>query len=228
MVLGDDRRSASPRSTGPPDGQHVGGLVVGVEAHVVVLAPVPVSPVISSWTANESSQSRPSAGRSRWTVVSRVPCGSRLMHHDHDVARGRPGSTARLLKTSTCVVVAAVDGDVAQLLQRRVRAPDLVEPGEVRRQRAALGRRRPPSRGSGSGTSPSRGTPRCPGLTATCSNSSKPAYTPQLGEPVAASTARILNAAGPPYCRNACRMSGVFTKKFGRIRWSVSCETSRR
>ena len=40
-----------------------------------------------------------------------------------------------------------------------------------------------------------------PGLTATCSNSSKPAYTPQLGLPVAASAARILNAAGPPYCR---------------------------
>ena len=51
--------------------------------------------------------------------------------------------------------------DVAQQLQRRVRAADLVEPGEVRRERAALASRRPPSRGSGSGTSRSRGTPRC-------------------------------------------------------------------
>ena len=37
-------------------------------------------------------------------------------------------------------------------------------------------------------------------------------------DPVAASTARILNAAGPPYWREAWRMSGVLTKKFGRIR----------
>ena len=36
------------------------------------------APVISSWTANVSPQSSPSAGRSRWTVVSRVACGSRL------------------------------------------------------------------------------------------------------------------------------------------------------
>ena len=36
------------------------------------------APVISSCTTNESSQSRPRAGRSRWTVVSRVACGSRL------------------------------------------------------------------------------------------------------------------------------------------------------
>ncbi len=67
-----------------------------------------------------------------------------------------------------------------------------------------------------------------PGLTATCSKSSYPAYTPQLGDDVAASAARILNAAGPPYWRKAWRMSGVFTKKFGRIRWSVSCDSSRR
>ena len=40
-----------------------------------------------------------------------------------------------------------------------------------------------------------------PGRTATCSNSSYPAYTPQLGDPVAASIARTLNAAGPPYWR---------------------------
>jgi hypothetical protein len=33
----------------------------------------------------------------------------------------------------------------------------------------------------------------------------------------AASTPRILNTGGPPYCSDACRMSGVFTKKFGRM-----------
>jgi hypothetical protein len=61
-----------------------------------------------------------------------------------------------------------------------------------------------------------------PGRTATCSQSSNPAYTPQLGELVAASAARILNAGGPPYWRKAWRMSGVLTKKFGRSRWSDS------
>ncbi len=37
-----------------------------------------------------------------------------------------------------------------------------------------------------------------------------------MGLAVAASAARILNAGGPPYCRNSVRMSGVLTKKFGR------------
>ena len=41
-----------------------------------------------------------------------------------------------------------------------------------------------------------------------------------------ASTARSLNAAGPPYCRNSCRMSGVFGQKFGRMYAAGSPDSS--
>ena len=34
---------------------------------------------------------------------------------------------------------------------------------------------------------------------------------------MAASVARMAKPAGPPYCRYSGRMSGVFTKKFGRM-----------
>jgi hypothetical protein len=52
---------------------------------------------------------------------------------------------------------------------------------------------------------------------ATCSNSSNPAYIPQDGVRVLASTALILNIGGPPYWSEACRMSGVFGQKLGRM-----------
>ena len=52
--------------------------MAGVEPDVVVLAPAPVLAGDLVVDGEESCQSRPSAGRSRWTIVSRVPCGSRL------------------------------------------------------------------------------------------------------------------------------------------------------
>ena len=39
---------------------------------------------------------------------------------------------------------------------------------------------------------------------------------PQVGDSVAASTARMVKAAGLPDCRKVGLMSGVLTKKFGR------------
>ena len=48
------------------------------------------------------------------------------------------------------------------------------------------------------------------------SNSSNPEYTPQLGDIVAASIARIANAAGGPSRSGPARMSGVFGHRFGR------------
>ena len=39
---------------------------------------------------------------------------------------------------------------------------------------------------------------------------------------VLARTARSLNAAGPPYCRNSWRMSGVFGQKLGRMKAAAS------
>ena len=71
---------------------------------------------------------------SRCTVVSR---GVRVDvdDHDHGVARGAEASRG-LGEDQHVLVVAPVDGEVAQLLQRGVRPPDLVEPGEERRQGA--------------------------------------------------------------------------------------------
>jgi len=43
---------------------------------------------------------------------------------------------------------------------------------------------------------------------------------------MAASTARILNAASPPCCRYSFRMSGVLVKKFGRMYAAVSPDSS--
>ena len=49
------------------------------------------------------------------------------------------GERGGLAEDQDVLVVAPVDRHVAQQLQRGVRAADLVEPGEVRRERAALG-----------------------------------------------------------------------------------------
>ncbi len=50
---------------------------------------------------------------------------------------------------------------------------------------------------------------------------------PHEGRLIAASTARSRNAAGPPRCSVACRMSGVFTQKLGRNQSAcVVCDSS--
>ncbi len=43
---------------------------------------------------------------------------------------------------------------------------------------------------------------------------------------MAASTARIANAARPPVCRCTGRMSGVLAKKFGRMNAALSPDSS--
>src|ERR1019366_2920619 len=66
-----------------------------------------------------------------------------------------------------------------------------------------------------------------PSRTDVLSQSSYPLYIPHEGHVIAASTARILKAAGPPCWRVACRMSGVFTQKFGRNQSTNSvCDSS--
>ncbi len=49
---------------------------------------------------------------------------------------------------------------------------------------------------------------------------------PHDGESVAASTARILNAGGPPCWRYSFRMSGVLAKKFGRMQVAAGPDSS--
>ncbi len=51
---------------------------------------------------------------------------------------------------------------------------------------------------------------------------------PQLGDSVAARTARAMNIARPPYCRCSGRMSGVFGQKLGRKNSFTSVSASER
>ena len=64
------------------------------------------------------------------------------------------------------------------------------------------------------------------GPAGSCSISSKPAYMPQDGDPVAASAARARNSDSSPSCRYRGRTSGALTKKFGRMKsldwWDTS------
>ena len=67
------------------------------------------------------------------------------------------------------------------------------------------------------GTSRSRGIPRCPARAASPRPARRPGRRCRSSlDSVAASTRRASNAAGPPVCRSAWRMSGVFGQKFGR------------
>jgi len=118
-------------------------------------------------------------------------------------------------KASKLVVVHEVEVQVAQLLQRRVRGPDLVEPGQPGLQR---GCRWPAPRRSRGGAQ--LVLLRVQVLLAARADrlvlvELVAGVDAQDGDSVAASVARMANVPRPPCCSDACRMSGVFTNRFG-------------
>ena len=159
---------------------------------------------------------------SRWMVVSRAPCGSRLSTTS-TVSPGSPNSAscAVLEKTSTWSSslrwIVTLRSSWSAGCSRRIRLSSVRYGARVR----------PVGVGGVPVADPDLELLRVEVLLAARLDRDVleqlvAGVHPQLGEPSAASTARILKAGGPPYCRNACRMSGVLTKKFGRIRWLVS------
>ena len=103
----------------------------------------------------------------------------------------------------------------AQLAQRRVDPPDLVEPGQEDLQRAALLQRAVEVPGT------QFVFLRIQVLLAARVQSGvleqlEARVHPHDEPMVEASTARMANMPGPPSCRLACRMSGVLTNRLGR------------
>ena len=116
--------------SGPPDRQDVRRLVVGVEVHEVVRPPLPV--LAGDLVVHGEGVLPVESDRGQVQVDHR---GARRVrvdvdHHDDEVALtvGRVRGVDVLAVDEHGVVVAGVDGDVAQLLQRGVGAADLVEP----------------------------------------------------------------------------------------------------
>ena len=153
-----------------------------------------------------ASGGSPSAPRSRSTQRACVWCGSRLTTHRTIVV------ACALAVRDQEVVVGAMKAERAVAVQRRVRAPDLVEPRdhvaqavrsiEVPRRAADTSRCARAPRRPGAGRAPSARTTgrRC----RSCSTASRRA-------PRAAT-----NAARPPCTRCSGKMSGVVGQKFGR------------
>src|SRR6478672_5068181 len=73
---------------------------------------------------------------SRWTVDSRVLCGSRLA--TTTMMSSLPSGRVRRFEKAMMFVVDVVERDVAQPVQGGVLAADLVDPREVPGQRLAL------------------------------------------------------------------------------------------
>jgi hypothetical protein len=136
---------------------------------------------------------------SRWTIVSRTECGS-VLTTTMTVSVWPSGPVVRLEKhriaSSSTLCRLRLRSCCSAGCRRRMAFSSVRYGASVRPSASAAAQ----SRGRSWNFSVSRYSSD-PGRSATCSNSSNPAYTPQAGDEVAAIAARILNAPGPPYCR---------------------------
>ena len=115
------------------------GLDEGVEPDVVARAPQPG--LAADLVVDRAGVGPVHAERWQVEVDDRLPGSVRVEvdHDDDDVGRLAVGTDGVLAEGQDVVALGAVEAQVAQLVERRVRGPDRVEPGEVGRQADAVG-----------------------------------------------------------------------------------------